>query len=119
MWAHIEAFASIITACLPTLGPIFRGFRPLDAIIGSLRSVFTLRSRTNGSDDESRFQAVQSAPKQAPKGEKRAWYELTTKGSTVQGEEWDRDVESGSQNSRVIIVKDTFSMRSGETGNRG
>lgn len=44
LWAHIEVCASIFTACLPTLGPLFKGGYSLRTILNSLRSTFSLRS---------------------------------------------------------------------------
>ena len=45
----IEASLAIISACLPTIRPVFRGMSP-ESVIRSVRSVFSLNSlRSNGS----------------------------------------------------------------------
>lgn len=48
-WVIIEASLAIISACLPTIRPVFRGMSP-ESVIRSVRSVFSLNSlRSNGS----------------------------------------------------------------------
>ncbi|KAF2176820.1 hypothetical protein K469DRAFT_678100 [Zopfia rhizophila CBS 207.26] len=46
MWAHIEACASVLTACLPTLGPLVRSLRIPESAFGSFRTLFSLSSGT-------------------------------------------------------------------------
>ena len=47
-WVVIEASLAIISACLPTLRPVFRGMSP-ESVIRSVRSVFSLNPlRSNG-----------------------------------------------------------------------
>lgn len=55
LWAHVEVATSIIAACLPTLGPLFRSEHPFRQIIQSTRAaIIRLRYRgDNGSDSES------------------------------------------------------------------
>ncbi|KAM0163187.1 hypothetical protein ACHAPC_005449 [Botrytis cinerea] len=47
LWAHIEAYASTITACLPCLAPLLSGGRSLGSIIGSVRSKLSIRSKNS------------------------------------------------------------------------
>ncbi|THV53661.1 hypothetical protein BGAL_0045g00200 [Botrytis galanthina] len=47
LWAHIEAYASTITACLPCLAPLLRGGRSLGSMIGSVRSKLSIRSKNS------------------------------------------------------------------------
>jgi len=50
VWMAIEPCASIIAACLPTLGPLFKGKRSLGSIIRSIRSALSVRSQSSSSD---------------------------------------------------------------------
>jgi hypothetical protein len=127
LWAHIEAYASVITACLPTLGPLLRGFRPLESILGSVRSLFSVRSHSASTITSS---AAERTAGRAPSNtsldrDKRAWYELNTIGSkpstVTRGDIY--DTESRSQRSDVIMVNKTVSMYDWKTaslmGRRG
>jgi hypothetical protein len=49
----IEPNCSIIAACLPTYGPLFRGGRTAESMIRSVRSVLSLRSRGGSSKGNS------------------------------------------------------------------
>jgi hypothetical protein len=63
MWAHIEACASVFTACLPTLGPLARSIR-LESPFNSLRSFFSLSSQSRSfrsMDDEVKLEAGNSS----------------------------------------------------------
>ena len=44
MWAAIECGASTITACLPTLGPLFSNVRSPESFIKSIRSALSRKS---------------------------------------------------------------------------
>ena len=45
VWSLVETGAAIIGACLPTLRPLLQHYSP-ESMIGSLRSVFSLRSQS-------------------------------------------------------------------------
>lgn len=55
LWAGVETNASIVTACLPTFGPLFlgRSHQSLTSILRSFRSRISLRSRSDRSDGDS------------------------------------------------------------------
>ncbi|PVH90661.1 hypothetical protein DM02DRAFT_547368 [Periconia macrospinosa] len=55
LWAHLEAYASTLTACLPTLRPIFPNYRSLHSLVASVRSWISASSnssRQNNVDEE-------------------------------------------------------------------
>ncbi|KAI9643617.1 hypothetical protein NHQ30_008239 [Ciborinia camelliae] len=74
LWAHIEAYASIITACLPTLAPLLRGGRNLGSMIGSVRSIFSIRSKSS-SLFRKQSSDSQSNNLPSPHSEKAPWNE--------------------------------------------
>jgi hypothetical protein len=49
LWSHIEACASIIAACLPTLGPIFKAAHTPMSLLGSVRSILSTILRSASS----------------------------------------------------------------------
>ena len=102
VWAHIEACASVVAACLPTLGPLWGGFRTPQSIIASIRSVFSLKSGSTLSVSKAKV----SEDKPALTG--AAWYELQTQGTNATdiSSTFYRDVEA--QSSNKILVKSTF-----------
>ncbi|CAG8961582.1 hypothetical protein HYFRA_00006116 [Hymenoscyphus fraxineus] len=109
LWAHIEACASVFTACLPTLGPLFNS-KTLDSMVGSFRSLFSLRSRSTFSLTDGK------APKKGNASENsepdtRGWYELNPKGVTkakVTHDDTVFDPESQSQGSDTIMVHKSY-----------
>lgn len=92
LWAHIEAYASTITACLPTLAPLLRGGRNLDSMIGSVRSIFSIRSK-NSSLFRKHSADSQSNNLSSPHSEKAPWMEEGPT-SVVTGGAAARDLES-------------------------
>lgn len=42
-WSLVEASLAIVSACLPTIRPLFKGLSP-ESVIGSIRSLFSLHS---------------------------------------------------------------------------
>ncbi|ESZ92449.1 hypothetical protein SBOR_7166 [Sclerotinia borealis F-4128] len=74
LWAHIEAYASTITACLPTLAPLLRGGRNLGSMIGSVRSIFSIRSKSS-SLFRRHSSSSQSNGLPSPNSEKPPWNE--------------------------------------------
>lgn len=107
LWAHIEAYSSLITACLPTLSPLFLNMRSLDSIVGSVRSVLSIRSKASsifkpsGSDDHS--QRSQSSDT-----EKTPWNNSEGPTSTAGRGRNIHDLESQVHNTEVIMVEKTF-----------
>ena len=75
MWANIECGASTITACLPTMAPLFPTVQSPESLIKSARSalsvksssLFSLGKKPKGSTDGSSVNFEET---------KRAWYEL-------------------------------------------
>ena len=47
MWAHIGACVSIITACLPTLAPLFTRSSSVETMLASIRSFLSLRTESS------------------------------------------------------------------------
>ncbi|MCJ1246110.1 hypothetical protein MMC30_003315 [Trapelia coarctata] len=82
IWSAIEPCTSIICACLPTLGPLFKGGRTPESLVNSLRSYFSNRSRSSvgGSKDRKNSDDTNSASDKNLSAEKRSWM---AKDSTV------------------------------------
>ena len=102
VWAHIEACASVVAACLPTLGPLWGEFRTPESIIRSISSIFSLKSGSIFSVSKAKV----SEDKPSVTG--AAWYELQTQGTnaTKISSPFYRDAEA--QSSNKILVKSTF-----------
>lgn len=109
LWAHIEACASIVAACLPTYGPLFGGVRSLESLVGSFRSLFSIGSRSKLSISEQRTKSKQTNS-QSSADDKRAWHELRSKAtcSSATGGTHSLDLEAHSQRSDTILVQKTF-----------
>lgn len=106
VWAHIEACASVVTACLPTLGPLLGGTRTLGSIIESLRSMFSIMSDSKFAGNKSK--TPEDRPSLTRVEDKRPWYELQSPGTNATATKstvYD-DVEAQCSNS--ILVKKTF-----------
>lgn len=54
----LELNCSIIAACLPCYGPLFKGGRKPESLIRSVRSVFSLRSRNSSKYSQTRDTTV-------------------------------------------------------------
>jgi hypothetical protein len=74
LWAHIEAYASTFTACLPTLRPLTHG---LTSVIGSVRSLLS-RSKTilDASGRNYERQGANMLDQGSVEHRKIGWYEL-------------------------------------------
>ncbi|KAL9640529.1 MAG: hypothetical protein Q9204_000676 [Flavoplaca sp. TL-2023a] len=71
LWSKLEPSASIIAACLPTYGPLFRN-RTLGSIFKSAASFFSIRSKSRSSaSDRSKSQKSEEY-----NGLHHRWYEL-------------------------------------------
>ncbi|KAI0197965.1 hypothetical protein F4808DRAFT_437242 [Astrocystis sublimbata] len=106
LWAHIEAYASVFTACLPTLRPLFTSKSDLRSLIGKVRSVFSLRST---SEKTIPLRGIETGHSSDSGKEHRAWYQSTavSEPHLVSSEFYpaeDGQVPKGD----VIVVKDTF-----------
>ncbi|KAF1973848.1 hypothetical protein BU23DRAFT_125497 [Bimuria novae-zelandiae CBS 107.79] len=112
LWAHVEVFASIITACFPTLGPLFRSHRGLESLIGSIRSLFSIHSRSRSTVNLPSGSLHHKPPGTSLEGDRRAWYELSTKGSepATVSRGTTHDVDTGIQRSDAIMVRQTLSV---------
>ncbi|KAL8784400.1 MAG: hypothetical protein Q9195_009065 [Heterodermia aff. obscurata] len=75
-WAHIEACASIVTACLPTMAPLFAEGKSLERLFRSIRSLSSrwgstlLSSSKNRKGEDSQEASLESLPTKHP------WYKL-------------------------------------------
>lgn len=70
----LEANCSVIAACLPCLGPLFRGWKGLESLVASVRSAISLRSLRSQSSHNSqkgynKFGDGNAAPKSDPEAE--------------------------------------------------
>lgn len=110
VWAHIEACSSIVTACLPTLVPLFTKHLSLESIFGGFKLFFSLGS-------SSRFTLFRSRRGSSEKGEsspaslgsKHTWHELneTSKFSAKRASRT-KDEESLVGNPGSIQVETSF-----------
>ena len=79
----IEPCASIVAACLPTLGPILNGWRLPESVVQSVRSVLSIHS--GGSASRSHQHAPMDIPNEAAHhspAAKKAWMELPSDSAT-------------------------------------
>lgn len=76
MWAHIEACASIVTACLPTLAPLAAGPQGLGSLLSSVRSLFTRWGSTLSLlKRDSKGKDYEQSSAESPQA-KHSWYKL-------------------------------------------
>lgn len=82
----IEPCASIVAACLPTLGPILNGWRLPESVVQSVRSALSIHS--GGSASRSHQHAPIDIPHEAARqspAAKKAWMELPSDSATGVG----------------------------------
>lgn len=109
LWSHVEAYASIITACLPTLSPLFLNMRSLDSIVGSVRSALSIRSKGSSlfkpTPSDTHSQRSRSSDP-----EKAAWTKNHSEGmqSTIERGTNNHDLEAQISNREAIMVQKTF-----------
>ena len=77
LWAHIEACASIVTACLPTLKPLFSEGRTPESLIGSAKGIFMLKSGSLFSIIRNKS-TLEERPSADSEDARKAWEELTS-----------------------------------------
>ncbi|KAI0478574.1 hypothetical protein GGR56DRAFT_630884 [Xylariaceae sp. FL0804] len=109
LWAHMEASASILTACLPTLRPLIAKGSDVKSLIGKVRSMFSILS--SSADLHSGRWARSEEPHNKPAGQ-GSWYEMNTS-SVVEATPWKRGnvAETQSQNSEAIMVQKSFELQ--------
>lgn len=66
LWDRIEPCASIIAACLPTYGPLFRGNTFIKTLILSATSFFSLKRSTQSSDSKQKGSDISSTEDTEP-----------------------------------------------------
>ncbi|KAG9241330.1 hypothetical protein BJ878DRAFT_545367 [Calycina marina] len=112
LWAHIEAYVSTITACLPTLSPLILKSRSIESIIGSIKSVLSLRSKSSSifrsgpSDSEDR----RSGSSRSSGIEKMPWMKNSSgmTESTATMDFRNLDLEAQRKYPERIVVSKTF-----------
>ncbi|KAJ8063519.1 hypothetical protein OCU04_007394 [Sclerotinia nivalis] len=113
LWAHIEAYASTITACLPCLAPLLRGGRNLGSMIGSVRSIFSIRSK-NSSLFRKQSSDSTSNNIRSPNSEKAPWNEDGPTSVVTGGT---KDLESQKYPKERILVEKSFVSAAGSVVN--
>ncbi|EDN97248.1 predicted protein [Sclerotinia sclerotiorum 1980 UF-70] len=113
LWAHIEAYASTITACLPCLAPLLRGGRNLGSMIGSVRSIFSIRSK-NSSLFRKPSSDSNSNNTPSPVSEKAPWNEDGPTSVVTGGA---KDLESQKYPKERILVEKSFVSAAGSMVN--
>ena len=108
VWGHVEACASVITACLPTLAPLFREQWGLISLLRSVRSLFTLRSRsqTDNHSDMDDSMALTEV--------KGAWRKMNAQNITTNALRYDGALEEQSAVPGQIVVNRHFGVDSHE-----
>ena len=106
MWAGIECGASTITACLPTLGPLFSNVRSPESLINSIRSALSIKSSSLFSLAKKK-QTTTSQSSLDSNETKRAWYELHSRDAHLTAAESARinDLEAQAQKPERTIVE--------------
>ena len=109
----IEPNCSIIAACLPCYGPLFAKGRSPVSLVRSVRSVFSLRSRTSSVNrSQSRF--AEAAPRDGSSIDSQIelkqattdWSTAHSQGHTTSNVESRREEDSeGYQNGEISITK--------------
>ena len=109
VWAHIEACASIVTACLPTLVPLFTRIRAPESMLRSVKAIFSLGSSSRFSLPRDRQTNQEKNSLSSPSRKKNAWHELmVTSKSSVTGGTGMQDEEALVGNPESIRVKTSF-----------
>ena len=113
LWSHVEAYASVITACLPTLSPLFLNMRSLDSIVGSVRSALSIRSKGSSLFRHTPSE-THSQKSRTSDIEKASWNRSHSDGirSTVERGTNNRDLEAQTSNHEAIMVQKTFASDS-------
>ncbi|KAI4198434.1 MAG: hypothetical protein LQ350_005294 [Teloschistes chrysophthalmus] len=83
VWAHIEAYASIVTACLPMLVPLFSGIRSPESLLGSFKAFFSLKSSSDAHSSKHSHALREVGNVPSPSSTVRNWYELPGTKSTA------------------------------------
>jgi hypothetical protein len=107
LWGHVEACASIIASCLPTLGPLFAARSP-QSIVNSVRSIFSIRSGSVFSVN--RQQPKSSGDSQSSAAAKNVWIELNNTERTT-GSGVATDLENQKKAVRGIVVERSFNSQ--------
>ena len=106
MWAGIECGSSTITACLPTLGPLFSNVQSPESLINSIRSALSIKSSSLLSVAKKKQTSTEKSSLDSNET-KRAWYELHSRDAHLTATESARinDLEAQAQKpaERTII----------------
>ena len=92
-WAHIETCASIVTACLPTMAPLFAEGKNLERLFRNIRSLSSRwRSTLLSSNKESKVvnsqeASLESLPSKYPLYKLEARSEAHSLGKTLKTDE--------------------------------
>ncbi|KAF7536557.1 hypothetical protein G7054_g4412 [Neopestalotiopsis clavispora] len=109
LWAHIEAYASVFTACLPTLRPMFTGDGDFPRVFGSLKSIFSNSSRSQisqGTEWKEVSHGNGSGPQQG------AYYEMNTSHEAhALSNKSSQKLDASNQSNDVILVQNTFTSQ--------
>ncbi|KAF2836969.1 hypothetical protein M501DRAFT_211771 [Patellaria atrata CBS 101060] len=114
LWSHTEAYASVVAACLPTLGPLFSNIHGFDALFDSVCSPFSSRSKFSSSLGE--VSPFTKKPDNL-QNERMLWHEMNTGGAHayVIVDKSGNGFEEGSQRNDNIVVHKTFELLSERT----
>lgn len=111
MWAGIECGTSTITACLPTLGPLFSDVRSPESLINSIRSALSIKSSSLLSLAKKK-QTSTSQSSLDSKETKRAWYELHSRDAHLTATESARinDLEAQAQKPERTVIEQSLEL---------
>ena len=109
MWADIECGASTVTACLPTLGPLFPRAQSPESLIRSAKSALSIKSGSLCSIGSKRKISTDESSHNL--GEtKRAWYELHSRDTngTIAGNAGSDELEAQTQMPMGVMIGKAF-----------
>lgn len=111
IWMIIEPCASVIAACLPTFGPLFRDGRSPGSIIRSIRSVLSFRSQSsNSSSSGSRKRSAEtvSDSEHGDAGARIQGIDYGSYSTHVRSKQQDEaELESGNTDPGIRVLRET------------
>ena len=121
IWALIEPSTSIVAACLPTLGPLLKGWRMPQSIVNGDRSVLLSNNAHCGAGSQQYAGSKMSNDKadQDSRTAKRAWMELPSNSAVAEAGPQDLELATLEAGAGIIfkegiLVERSFATTTGE-----
>lgn len=121
IWALIEPSTSIVAACLPTFGPLLKGWRMPQSIVDGVRSVLSSNKPHSGTGSQ-QYVVSRMSNNKADQGSctaKRPWMELPSNSAIVEGGPQDLELAALKAGAGIILkerilVERSFATTMGE-----